>query len=113
VRTPESDVLIPESRVSAEGEVMLMSGESLQGMTALVTGAAKRIGREIALGLARAGVNVAVHFRQSGKQAEILRMELTSHGVSAWLVEADLSDAAATRRLIPEVLEQPDHSKFW
>jgi pteridine reductase len=81
-----------------------MSEESLRGKTALVTGAAKRIGREIALALARAGVHVAVHFRQSEEQAEQLRQELISHGVSAWLVEADFSDIAATRRLIPEVL---------
>jgi len=83
-----------------------MSGDSLHGKTALVTGAAKRIGREIALALARAGVNVAVHFRQSAKQAEELRAELASHGVRAWLVEADFSDIAATQRLIPEVLEK-------
>lgn len=83
-----------------------MSRESLHGKTALVTGAAKRIGREIALALARAGVNVAVHFRQSAKQAEELRAELASHGVTAWLVEADFSDIAATQRLIPEVLEK-------
>lgn len=81
-----------------------MSGENLQGKTALVTGAAKRIGREIALALARTGVNVAVHFRQSEKQAETLRLELASHGVSAWLVEEDFSDIAAAQRLIPEVL---------
>ena len=62
-----------------------MSGESLHGKTALVTGAAKRIGREIALALARAGVNVAVHFRHSAKQAEELRTELASHGLMAWL----------------------------
>jgi pteridine reductase len=81
-----------------------MSGESLHGKTALVTGAAKRVGREIALALAHAGVNVAVHFRQSAKQAEELRTELASHGVMAWLVEADFNDIAATQRLIPEVL---------
>ena len=49
-----------------------MSGESLHGKTALVTGGAKRIGREIALALAHAGVNVAVHFQQSAPQAEEL-----------------------------------------
>jgi pteridine reductase len=81
-----------------------MSGESLYGKTALVTGAAKRIGREIALALAHAGVNVAIHFRQSAKQAEELRTELVSHGVMAWLVEADFSDNASTQRLIPQVL---------
>jgi len=82
-----------------------MSRENLHGKTALVTGAAKRIGREIALALARAGVNVAVHFRQSAKQAEELRTELASHGVAAWLVEADFNDIAATQRLIPEVFK--------
>jgi len=81
-----------------------MSRESLHGKTALVTGAAKRIGREIALALARAGINVAVHFRQSATQAEELRTELASHGVRVWLVEADFTDLAATQRLIPEVL---------
>ena len=83
-----------------------MSRESLHGKTALVTGAAKRIGREIALALARAGINVAVHFRQSAKQAEELRAELASNGVTAWMVEADFNDIAATQRLIPEVLEK-------
>ncbi|MBZ5497855.1 MAG: SDR family oxidoreductase [Acidobacteriia bacterium] len=82
-----------------------MSTESLHGQTALVTGAAKRIGREIALALARAGVNVAVHFRHSARQAEELRTELASHGVMAWLVDADFSDIAAAQRLIPEVVE--------
>ena len=43
-----------------------MSRESLHGKTALVTGAARRIGREIALALARADVNVAAHFRRLG-----------------------------------------------
>lgn len=83
-----------------------MSRESLHGKTALVTGAAMRIGREIALALAHAGVNVAIHFRQSAKQADELRTELASHGVTAWLVEADFDDIAATQRLIPEVLEK-------
>ncbi len=82
-----------------------MGRESLQGKTALITGAAKCIGREIALALARAGVNVAVHFRESVKQAEELRTELASHGVMAWLVDADFNDSAATERLIPEVVE--------
>ena len=63
-----------------------------------------RIGREIALALARAGVNVAVHFRKSAKQAEELREELVSQGVKAWLVQADFTDAAAAQLLIPEVL---------
>jgi NAD(P)-dependent dehydrogenase (short-subunit alcohol dehydrogenase family) len=82
-----------------------MSTSSLRGKTALVTGAAKRIGREIAVALARAGVDVAIHFRRSAKQADELRAELVSYGVKAWLVEADFEDIAATQRLIPEVVK--------
>jgi NAD(P)-dependent dehydrogenase (short-subunit alcohol dehydrogenase family) len=81
-----------------------MSEKSLHGKTALVTGAAMRIGREIALALARAGVNVAVHFRRSEKQAEELREALVSHGVRSWLFKADFCDVAASQQLIPEVL---------
>jgi len=81
-----------------------MRTESIHGKTALVTGAAKRIGREIALALARAGANVALHFRQSAELAEELRTELVSHGVMAWVVEADFNDVTATQRLIPEVV---------
>ena len=62
--------------------------------------------RKVPTAIAEPGVNVAVHFRQSAKQAEELRAELASHGVTAWLVEADFSDIAATQRLIPEVLEK-------
>ena len=81
-----------------------MSRANLHGKTALVTGAAKRIGREIALALARAGVNVALHFRESAGHAEELRTELVSHGAMAWLFEADFNDITATQRLIPEVV---------
>ena len=38
---------------------------NLAGKTALVTGAAKRVGREIALGLARRGANIVVHYNTS------------------------------------------------
>jgi pteridine reductase len=83
-----------------------MKEENLHGKTALVTGAAKRIGREIALTLAGAGVNVAVHYRRSAQSAEKLRTELTAHGVRAWLVKADFDDTEAPQRLIPEVIEK-------
>jgi 3-oxoacyl-[acyl-carrier protein] reductase len=54
----------------------------LNGKTAVVTGATKRIGRAIALGLAEAGANVVVHYRQSASDVETLCSELRAHGVS-------------------------------
>jgi pteridine reductase len=96
------DVLWPSLyRLRGNG---LMNEQILRGKTALVTGAAKRIGREIAFALANAGVNVAIHYRQSAKHAEELRNELVPLGVRAWLVKADFNDLAATQQLIPEVL---------
>ncbi len=62
---------------------------SLKGQTALVTGAARRIGEAIALALAEQQVNVVIHFRQSASRAESLRQELVARGVQAFCVRAD------------------------
>jgi NAD(P)-dependent dehydrogenase (short-subunit alcohol dehydrogenase family) len=62
----------------------------VRGTTALITGSARRIGRAIALGLAREGVNVVVHYRSSAAEAEELVEELKHTGVRAWSLQADL-----------------------
>lgn len=74
--------------------------DELRGRTALVTGAARRIGREIALALAAAGVNVAVHHRASPEEAAQLKAGLIARGVKAWVVQADLNEDHAPGRLI-------------
>ncbi len=81
-----------------------MSADRLRGKTALVTGAAKRIGREIALALAAEGANVVIHYRESAAEAEGLGAELAARGVQSWPVGADFDDPAATARLIPDAL---------
>jgi NAD(P)-dependent dehydrogenase (short-subunit alcohol dehydrogenase family) len=75
--------------------------------TVLVTGAARRLGREIALTLARAGWRVAVHFRGSAADAEATVADCTaaSGGLVAHAFQADLADEAATRALLPRVAE--------
>lgn len=62
--------------------------------TALVTGAAKRIGRAIALALAKAGYNIGVHYGQSRDDALALVSELETLGVRAHAIQGDLSDVA-------------------
>ncbi len=47
-----------------------MLSKKLKGKTALITGASKRIGREISLALAQEEVNVAIHYCSSGKVAQ-------------------------------------------
>ena len=82
-----------------------MAAAALKGKTALVTGAARRLGRAIALALADAGVNVVVHYHNSEAEAETLREELASRGVKAWRVEADFSSPAATNAFIPRIFD--------
>ncbi len=70
--------------------------------SALVTGAAKRIGRAIAFALARAGYNIGVHYGQSHDEAFTLVAELEALGVKAHALQADLSDVAHVATLMTE-----------
>ena len=72
--------------------------------TALVTGAARRVGRAIALELARAGCDVAVHCWRSMKEAEQVADEIRALGRRAIVVSADLLDMDAPARIVDEVV---------
>ena len=100
--------------------------------TALVTGAGKRLGREIALGLARAGWRIAVHYRsseaealqtaadcmqafaqwqaQAGLKAEGGSASVSHNGTQVqrqdFIFKADLANEEATRKLLPQVVSQ-------
>ncbi len=73
--------------------------------TALVTGAAKRIGRAIATTLARAGYDIAVHYGTSHDDARAVAAELQTFGVRAVPVQADLGDVDHAARLMAEARE--------
>ncbi len=66
----------------------------------LITGAAKRLGRAIALHLAGAGWNVAIHYHGSAAEAESAVAEARGLGVKAITLKADLSKEAETQALI-------------
>ncbi len=68
--------------------------------TVLVTGAARRIGRVLALDLARAGWQVGVHYRHSREDADALVAEIEALGVRAAALDADLADHAAMASLV-------------
>jgi NAD(P)-dependent dehydrogenase (short-subunit alcohol dehydrogenase family) len=74
--------------------------DQLKGKTALVTGAAKRIGRETALTLADRGINVIVHFKRSEADAQRLAGELQRKGVKACTIGADFRRPDEYQRLI-------------
>ncbi|HKW83744.1 MAG TPA: SDR family oxidoreductase [Burkholderiaceae bacterium] len=69
----------------------------------LVTGAARRLGRAIALELAQHGSDVAVHYRGSEADALETVATLRAAGAQAHAFRADLSDEAACKALVPEV----------
>ncbi|MES2992001.1 MAG: SDR family oxidoreductase [Pseudomonadota bacterium] len=71
---------------------------------ALVTGAAKRLGRTMALDLAAHGFDVAVHYRGSEAEAHASVRDLRSVGARAQAFQADLSDEPACRALVPAVV---------
>jgi len=71
----------------------------------LVTGSARRVGRAIALELAGHGFDLAVHYRGSADEAQATAQDCASLGVRALTFQADLSDEAAARALLPAVVQ--------
>src|SRR5512140_2322212 len=86
-----------------------MPAGSLEGRVALVTGAAQRIGREIALALAKQKADVVVHYHRSVKDAEELRKELAGYGVKAWLIGADFNKRSEYEALISKAQAAAGH----
>ncbi len=76
-----------------------MAERALENQVALVTGAAKRIGRQIALGLAGAGARVVVHYHTSAAEAAETVREIERQGGQACALEADVSQAAQVKKL--------------
>lgn len=74
----------------------------LEGKTALVTGAARRLGRAVSLALASSGANVVVHYSRSESAAEALAGELEALGVRADLVQADLAQPEQVEHLVAQ-----------
>jgi len=67
----------------------------------LVTGAAKRLGRAIALDLAAAGWNVAIHYNGSSTEAEQVAAEIRAKGCKATLVQADFAREQEIAAVVP------------
>jgi NAD(P)-dependent dehydrogenase (short-subunit alcohol dehydrogenase family) len=74
--------------------------------TALITGAAKRLGKHIALEMARQGWNIVVHYGQSTSEAEETANDIRKLGVTAITLQCDLADEAAVRKLLPQAIEK-------
>lgn len=81
-----------------------MSGEKkLVGRVALVTGAGKRLGRAVALRLAREGADVAVHYGKSEAEAREVVSEIEKIGRRSAAFSAELTEVPAIQKLVQSV----------
>jgi 3-oxoacyl-[acyl-carrier protein] reductase/pteridine reductase len=78
----------------------------LEGKTALVTGAAKRIGRSLALALAAEGADVAITYRSSEADAKTTVEAIRRHHVRAAAMYCDVSDAACVRDSVDAAIRE-------
>jgi len=80
-----------------------LSLQPLRGRTAVVTGAARRLGRASALALARAGADVAITYLESGREARETVVDLSGLGVRAFAFRCDVTDEASVRATMKDV----------
>ena len=88
------------------GHRAVLGARPLGGKTALVTGGAKRIGREIALELARAGANVGITYLNSQPEADGTVAEIRVAGVRAFAARADLTQPEEIRSAVAAVVAE-------
>jgi NAD(P)-dependent dehydrogenase (short-subunit alcohol dehydrogenase family) len=79
-----------------------LEAKPLRGKTALITGAARRLGRASALALAEAGADVAITFRNSAREARETVVDLAAFGVRAFALQCDVTDEASVRAMMRE-----------
>lgn len=80
--------------------------QDLKGKVAIVTGASRGIGRQIALQLAQRGADVAINYRSRQSEADEVVKEIEAKGVRSLAFQADLSQMPAARSLIRQVHEK-------
>lgn len=81
-------------------------GGKLAGKSAIVTGASRGIGREIARRFAEEGCDLCVNYLESQAAAESLARECRSRGVRAIVAQADVGEAEPARRLVQTALDE-------
>jgi 3-oxoacyl-[acyl-carrier protein] reductase/pteridine reductase len=81
-------------------------GKVLEGKTILITGAAKRLGRAIAMAAARNGADVAITYRNSARDASHTVIDASSFGVRAFAFECDVTDQDSIQAMIKQAVRE-------
>lgn len=77
----------------------------LEGSYVLITGSARRLGREMALAVARAGGHVIIHHGHSPQDALSLKAEIEALGRKGYIIQADFSSIAGVEQLIEQAFD--------
>ena len=87
---------------------MMTAQDNTGPRVALVTGAGRRLGRAIALGMAQAGWDVAVHYRASASEAAAVAADIIALGRRAVALQCDLADQAALQGVVDGLARHVD-----
>jgi NAD(P)-dependent dehydrogenase (short-subunit alcohol dehydrogenase family) len=83
-----------------------LQGTILKEKTVLITGAARRLGRAIAVAMAQAGVNVAFTYLSSSKESEHTLMEVEKAGAQGLAIQCDVRQQASVKQATQKVLDR-------
>jgi NAD(P)-dependent dehydrogenase (short-subunit alcohol dehydrogenase family) len=78
----------------------------LNGKTILITGSARRIGRSLAIAVAKAGGDLVIHHNNSPEAAEKTKLEILDLGQKAQVLQADFSDPESISKFIKNAFSQ-------
>jgi 3-oxoacyl-[acyl-carrier protein] reductase/pteridine reductase len=78
----------------------------LSGKAVVITGGARRLGRQFALSMAQAGADVAITFLQSAREAQHTVVDIAGCGVRAVALRCDVTDEAGVRAMVKEAVRE-------
>jgi len=85
---------------------MKTTDKTLAGKTALITGAARRLGRASALAMAAAGADIAITFRRSAREAQHTVIDLGALGVRAVALQCDVTEEKSVKAALKEAARE-------